>query len=151
MGLWNEEKKPAFQWWKRWKQLLSFEFFLQIHQYAIIHSWHREFSLLCPAFNIFFSPFFSINEIELQHSDTYDSMNWCSLVFILPLYFALWMNYNGDQMAARPILSLSTKLDSQEFQVIWLILFPSSILASCCIAKTKLSLFRHLFKFRSVV
>lgn len=53
-----KKKKPAFQWWKRWKQLLSFAFFVQIHQYAIIHSWHREFSLLCPAFNICFFSFF---------------------------------------------------------------------------------------------
>lgn len=56
-----------------------------------------ESSVFCVRLSTFvFSPFFSINEIELQHSDTYDSMNWCFLVFILPLYFALWMNYNGD-------------------------------------------------------
>lgn len=94
-----KRKKPAFPMVKEVKAIIIIRIcflckFINMQLYIVDIESSQSF--VSGFQHYFFSPFFSINEIELQHSDTYDSMNWCFLVFILLLYFALWMNYNGD-------------------------------------------------------
>lgn len=155
MGLWNEEKKTSLSNGERGESNYyhSYMFFVQIHQYAIIHSWHREFTVFCVRLStLFFLSFFfdQWNWIATQRHLRQHELMFLSFhsSFIFCIMNELQWRLNGCTIDSLFINKIGFSRIPNHLTHSF---FSSSILASFCIAKTKLSHFRHLFKFRSVV
>lgn len=87
MGLWNEEKKTSLSNGERGESNYyhSYMFFVQIHQYAIIHSWHREFTVFCVRLStLFFLSFF------------FDQWNWIATQRHLRQHELMFLSFHSS-------------------------------------------------------
>lgn len=152
MGLWNEEEKDQPSNGERGESnychtYIFFCKFINMQLYIV----DIESSVFCVRLSTFFFSFFfdqwnwiatqrHLRQHELMFLSFHSSFIFCTMN-------ELQWRLNGCKTDSLFINKIGFSRISNHLTHC----FSSFILASFCIAKTKLSLFRHLFKFRSVV